>query len=158
MIEGHMTIQDDLSDLKGKPAWGLVRTHGSMFFLEVGASILRPGDIKEHGEWHFLIEMCQWRFETEESILVGSEDDQEFIDVSFGKIVLGNIESVDMTPPCHDLTLVFTSGIRLNTFFTSGAAKDEWTNWILYCPGTKAWETHGVGDLILTSDAEGKEN
>ena len=92
MIEKDLSIHNDLANLRGKPAWGLVRTHGSMFFLEIGGSVLRPGGLKAHGEWHFLIEMCQWRLETQESILVGSEDDQELIDDSFGRITLGVIE------------------------------------------------------------------
>lgn len=154
MIEKDLSIHNDLANLRGKPAWGLVRTHGSMFFLEIGGSVLRPGGLKAHGEWHFLIEMCQWRLETQESILVGSEDDQELIDDSFGRITLGVIESVDVTPPCHDLTVVFSTGVRLKTFFTSGAAKNEWTNWIFYCPDDRAWEAHGIGQLILTDDAQ----
>jgi hypothetical protein len=154
MIEQYLSIHHDLSNLQGKPAWGLVRTHGSMFFLELGGSILRPGGLKAHGEWHFLIEMCQWRFDTKESILVGSEDDREFIDASFRRMELGVIERVEVTPPCHDLTLVFSSGIRLKTFFVSSAAKDEWTNWIFYCPADRAWETHGGGQPILTDEAE----
>ena len=57
------SISQALHHLNGRPAWGLTRTHGSMFFLEVGNPKLRPGEKKQHGEWHFLFEMCHWRFE-----------------------------------------------------------------------------------------------
>jgi hypothetical protein len=149
MNQENKTVQHALSSLKGKAAWGLVRTHGSMFFLEFGKPISRPGGYKVHGEWHFLIEMCQWRFETRESILVGSDDDQEFIDASFERMELGVIESVDAPPPCHDLTVVFSSGIRLKTLFVSAAAKDEWKHWYLYLPDDNAWVAGGDGRPVL---------
>jgi hypothetical protein len=149
MNQENTTVQYALSSLKGKPAWGLVRTHGSFFFVELGKPISRPGGVKVHGEWHFLVEMCQWRFETHESILVGSDDDQEFIDASFARLALGAIENVDATPPCHDLTVVFSSGIRLKTLFASAAAKDEWKHWYLYLPDDNAWIVGGDGRPVL---------
>jgi hypothetical protein len=71
-----------LSNIKGKAAWGLRRDVGSIFFLELGDPILRAGQIRSHGEWHFLVELCHWRFESPDSVLVGSEDEPSFIDAT----------------------------------------------------------------------------
>jgi hypothetical protein len=87
-------IESTFQSLNGKPAWGLTRTHGSMFFLEIGLPLPRSGEKKVHGEWHFLVEMCHWRIETQNSILTGSDDEQELIDSSFARLELGHVESV----------------------------------------------------------------
>ncbi len=147
MTEQQTPIRLVLASLKGKPAWSVVRTHGSMFYLELGKSLLRDGYKHPHGEWHFLVEMCQWRFETAESIIVGSEDDQDSIDASFKRIELGVVESIEVIPPCLDLSIVFSSGIRLKTLFTSAKMKDDWTNWTLYSPNDMSWRAHGGGQL-----------
>ncbi len=140
-------IESTFQSLNGKPAWGLVRTHGSMFFLEIGQPLPRGGEKKVHGEWHFLVEMCHWRIETQDSILIGSDDEQELIDKTFGNLELGHVESVVAPFPSHDLHVVFSSGIRLNTFTTSGAAQDQWKQWQLYSPDDNVWIADASGCL-----------
>jgi hypothetical protein len=147
MNDEKVTIQDVLLNLKGKPAWGFVRTHGSMFFLEMGKPLPRVGEKKVHGEWHFLVEMCHWRIETHDSILIGSDDEQELIDSSFFNLELGHIESAAAPSPSHDLHIVFSSGIRLSTFTTSAAAKEQWKQWQLYTPDDNVWIADASGCL-----------
>jgi hypothetical protein len=53
------SIRQTLLDLKGKPAWGLHRTYGSVFFGEVGKQRPLADERQIHGEWHFLVEVCQ---------------------------------------------------------------------------------------------------
>jgi hypothetical protein len=105
-------IREALLRLRGKPAWGLVRDHGSMFFLEMGTELLDEGMVRAHGEWHFLIECCHWRFETADKILGGSEDEQPFIDGMFEKLDLGSVENAEVLAPSHDLLVKFSSGMR----------------------------------------------
>jgi hypothetical protein len=133
--------------LEKKPVWGLVRTHGSMFFLEVGEQLPQEGRRNVRGEWHFLIEMCHWRFSTEKIVLVGSEDDQELIDRVFKDISLGTLDRVTTSAPCHDLLLEFSSGATLSTFTTSASATDQWTQWRLFCPDDNVWVVDGGGHL-----------
>jgi hypothetical protein len=87
-------IESTFQSLNGKPAWGLTRTHGSMFFLEIGQPLPRSGEKKVHGEWHFLVEVCHWRIEARNSVLIGSDDEQELIDNTFVNLELGHVESV----------------------------------------------------------------
>src|SRR5208282_5944715 len=116
MSQENAMIEEILENLKSKPAWGLRRTHGSMFFLELGEPLPRIGNKQVHGEWHFLVEMGHWRFETQEAILVGSEDNQGFIDSAFQRIDLGVLGEINSASPSHDLCLLFSSGIALRTF------------------------------------------
>jgi hypothetical protein len=146
-------IREGLLGLTGQPAWGLVRTHGSMFFIEIGKPVLSPGQIRAHGEWHFLIECCHWRFETADKILVGSEDDQQFIDRAFEKLELGSVENAEVLASAHDLLVKFNSGIAFRTFATSSEATTEWTQWLLHGPDDYTWVSDGGGHVkCITGD------
>jgi hypothetical protein len=140
-------IRNAISSLNGKAAWGLVRTHGSMFFLEMGNPISRPSQIKPHGESHFLVELCHWRFEASESVLVGSEDDPTFIDATFDNLKLGYVQDAEILIPSHDLQIKFSSGIVFKTFTTSTEATDQWTQWQLFGPEEYVWISDGGGHL-----------
>ena len=148
------TILDALSSLIEKPASGLVRTHGSMFFLEIGNPLSRPGHVRPHGEWHFLFELCHWRFERQESIIVGSEDGEDFIDVTFQGLELGTIDCAELSYPSNDLAINFTSGVRFKTFSTSANATDEWTQWFLFGPHEYVWVSGGGGNIFRKKEDE----
>jgi hypothetical protein len=120
---------------------------GSMFFLELGAPISRAGQLRSHGEWHFLVESCHWRFESPESVLVGSEDEPSFIDATFNSLKLGFVENADVLPPSQDLQINFTCGIKFKTFTTSAQATDQWTQWVLSGPDDFAWVSDGGGQV-----------
>lgn len=146
-MDDRPDIRHALSNLSGKSGWGLTRTHGSMFFLELGSPISRVAQVKPHGEWHFLVELCHWRFETPESVLVGSEDDQTFIDATFDSLKLGSVGSAEALAPSHDLQINFSSGIRFKTFTTSSEATDQWTQWHLIGPDEYVWISDGGGHV-----------
>lgn len=146
-MSGEYTIESTFRSLSGRPAWLLTRTHGSMFFLEIGSPMQRSGEKKVHGEWHFLVEVCHWRFDTSTSVLLGSDDEQELIDSEFARFDLGSIESATATSSSHDLHIVFSSGIHFSTFTTSVAGKKQWTQWQLYCPDDYVWIADASGQL-----------
>jgi hypothetical protein len=140
-------IDSTFQGLTGKQGWGLTRTHGSMFFLEIGQPLPRGKEKKVHGEWHFLVEMCHWRIETKDSILAGSDDEQELIDGAFSDLELGYVESVAALSPSHDLEIVFSSGICIRTFTTSAAGKEQWKQWLLYGPADDVWVSDASGGI-----------
>jgi hypothetical protein len=148
-MDSRLEIGQALSILNGRKSSGLERTHGSMFFLELGSPILRAGQIKLHGEWHFLIELCHWRFETPESVIVGSEDDPAFIDATFANLKLGVVQKAEIFPPSHDLYLNFSLGVSFKTFTASKEATDQWTQWHLFGPGEYVWISDGGGNLKI---------
>jgi hypothetical protein len=140
-------ISEALLRLIGNSAWEVKRTHGSMFFLEIGTPISRSGQTRAHGEWHFLFECCHWRFETDDIIVVGSEDDQAFIDQTFANLSLGVVKKAEVSRPSHDLRIEFSTGVRFLTFSTSSEATDQWTQWLLYGAGEYAWISNGGGHV-----------
>lgn len=148
MSSNDEKLQIALSKLKGLPAWGLVRTYGSMFFLEVGNSLPRSGEKKIHGEWHFLIEMCDWRFESPDGTIVASEDEPDRIDNIFTKLELGVFTAAKAQSLTYDLDLTFSSGISLRTFSQTGSLGDRWTQWQLYDPEDYVWAVDEQGALI----------
>jgi hypothetical protein len=151
MSQVHKELREELFGLKGKSAWGLSRSYGSMFFLEIGQALRREGEQKVHGEWHFLIEMCYWRLDAPSEPLVGSDDVQELIDSSFADLNLGSIEVAEVSFPGHDLHILFSSGIRLNTFSAGAATEDEGTQWTLYTPREDVWMVDACNNLIHKS-------
>jgi hypothetical protein len=148
------SIQDALSNLIGKSAWGPTRDVGSIFFLQLGQPQTIPGLRGSYGEWHFLIDCCHWRFETSDKLVVGSEDDQQFIDATFVRLDLGRVEGAEVLIPSHDLNLKFSSGARLKTFSTSAEAADQWTQWSLYGPEDYVWVVDGGGNIKCVAKDE----
>ena len=142
-----LSIEETFTLLGKNRAWGLVRTHGSMFFLEIGKPLPQKSRRNVRGEWHFLVEMCHWRLATREAIIVGSEDDKELIDRVFNEVNLGTLDKASTSTPSHDLHLLFSSGVTLSTFTTSASATDQWTQWRLFCPDDKVWVVNGGGHL-----------
>ena len=155
MTNERPSIQSALKRLIGKRAWGLRRDVGSIFFLQIGEPVARPGLPRLHGEWHFLIEECPWRFETTNEVLVGSEDEQGFIDGVFQELVLGSVERAEVFSPSHDLVVEFSSGASFRTFTWSSKATNEWTQWILYGPPDEryTWASDAGGNIkCITHD------
>jgi hypothetical protein len=143
----------DFTDLIGKPAWGLSRTTGSMFFLEIGKSHEREISIKKreklkvsNGDWHFLIEMSSWRFESRNEVIIGSNDEPTIIDGCFERLDLGTIENISVSTPANDLHILFSSDIAFESFRDVGRTKD-WSLWTLFCPNETYWSADAVGSL-----------
>jgi hypothetical protein len=145
-------IRNAFSRSIGGAAWGLNRSHGSMFFLEIGEPIKRVGQVKSHGQWHFLVEECHWRFEKQGAVLVGSEDDQVFIDSVFESIELGSLIRSELLHPSNDLQIDFSNGIRFRTFSTSAKATDQWNQWIFFGPEGYSWVSDGGGNIKCEQD------
>jgi len=155
-MQGDWGFAEAMSRLRGQPCSGLKRTYGSMFFLELGQLLQRKGGINSHGEQYFLLECCYWRFEDHNRVVVGSDDCQDFIDLTFKQLILGSIEVAEITVPSHDLLIKFRSGVTFRTFTNSAKATDEWTQWILYGSPEEgcAWVFDGGGNLKFIREDE----
>jgi hypothetical protein len=93
------------------------------------------------------MELCHWRFEARESVLVGSEDDPTFIDATFDNLKLGSVQNAEIINPSHDLLVKFSSGVWFKTFTSSREATDQWTQWQLFGPEEYVWISNGSGQL-----------
>ncbi len=136
-------ISESLRELIGKPAWGLKRSHGSMFFLEIGEAIhhgkTRDGRDRIHGEWHFLFELCDWSFSGTNLALISSNNEVSQIDAAFDLLTLGNVLAVSFEKERGELTFEFSSAIFLHVSpYTSEAEFDD-TEWIFFLPDKFCW-------------------
>lgn len=139
--------QTILPNLTGKVAWGLVRTHGSMFFLEIGSPVIRPGDKRSHGEWHFLFENTTWRFHLNNRI-IGSDDDGGIIDSVFAEAELGQIETALLDPEANDVRVRFSTGGILRTFWSGPNCEEPTVQWMLFGPEDRVWICEGPDSLV----------
>jgi hypothetical protein len=160
-MSGASDINSDFNALLGQEAWSVSRTHGSMFFLEIGEKCVSSYRISgqertsTHGKWHFLFEMVQWRLEKDGKIVVACEDDQATIDRIFSSVKLGLVDKISVHPVGQDLTISFSSGVSLKTFSNS-AQQDDWDQWTLYCPSDRYWSADGHNNLISGVSSEPK--
>lgn len=111
----------------------------------------RPEQTRTHGEWHFLIEMCCWRIQTRDRVLIGSDDEQQQIDSIFSLLDLGNVEGASVSPPTCDLHVNFSSGASLHTFTASTTDKEQ-LQWLLYGPHYNTWVSY-AGGLLIQKDS-----
>jgi hypothetical protein len=142
-----MAICDYFAKLKGLSAWGLVRSVGSIFFLELGKPIPMEGQAGPRGEWQFLVQYCNWRFSHKETIIIGSADDADRIDKAFAAMELGELVSAEVSLPLCDLGLLFSSGVQFKTLATSAtyAAGEGTYQWMLFCPDDNVWSIQAGG-------------
>jgi len=138
------SISSYLSGLIGQPAWGLKRTHGSMFFLEIG----RPnsygktsrGIERVHGDWHFLFELCKWSFWAPDGIRISSQNTPADVDGVFANLELGVVQAAAFNVDTEDLSITFTSGISLRVSPEEVYIEPDDTEWIFFLPEELAWD------------------
>ena len=144
------SIATALESLVGLPAWGLQRTVGSMFFLELGGAVSCgeiPGKHRLHGEWHFLFELCSWQFEESGVVLVSDNDLPEVIDSTFASLHLGNVKAANLELDPGQLTIDFAEGITLVVSSDDAYGQESaYTEWLFFLPGELAWRRtkHGL--------------
>lgn len=142
-------IEEALHALIGLPAWGLTRTHGSAFLLEFGDQIKRSNSSKIHGESHILIQSGSWRISDSSGVVVGCNDDAEFIDKQFAEFNYGTVESVAFNPVTFDLEFVFDNRISVQIFLMSVNLFED--AWILYQGASAAWAVEAGPKLVLSA-------
>lgn len=152
MKANNSEILNAFADLRGLNAWGLRRTHGSMFFLEIGKPVLRPGEKKKHGEWHFLFEMCDWKITQRpgSNPFLTSASSHKLIDCRFSEISenLGQIVAVRLRTAQAGIEVRLSSGVTIKTSPTKASPTDRWTQWQLFGPHDHAWVVNERGRVL----------
>src|SRR5438270_9183502 len=152
------TISSYVCDLIGQPAWGLKRTHGSMFFLEIGGpnsyGKTSHGLDRVHGDWHFLFELCRWSFWANNGIRISSQNTPAHIDGVFANLELGVVQAAVFSEGSEDLNITFTSGISLRVSPDEVYTELHDTEWIFFLPKELAWDkkkaTLTIGSIHTT--------
>jgi hypothetical protein len=140
MSSGANNIETFLSTItlmKGKSAWKPIRTHGSMFILDVGLPVRSPRDAKDHGEFSIIFELCRWRFGNKEQEIINNNSNINIIDNIFENMILSYVDGVQLNSDKISLKIFFSSGIALEAATNKGCELED--QWIFYGPNKKVW-------------------
>src|ERR1700683_4892598 len=124
-----------VSQLQGKRPWNIQLGEGSFITMEFGAPEANPSGRRVHGEWHLWLYMCNWRIETADKVLAGSNDDHEKVQSVLKTEVFDETKTFQVLEPSKDLFIDFTSGLKLHTFSSSSDHDEE--QWKLFTPEGK---------------------
>ena len=114
-----------LTELKGTEVTHAWRGHGSAIFLELGQLTDSARSKNASGEQTIAIEWS-WRIEDQNSILLGSWDNEKEID-RFSELVMGaTIESINFFTTLNEIEISFSNLHRLLSFSTA-KGKPEWS-------------------------------
>src|SRR6185437_15308565 len=127
-------IAEAVLKLSGKTAWGVRLGHGSFLTLEFGKPVVAQQG-QSHGEWHLWLYMCNWRLETNQGVLAGSNDDRETIERALQETPFGAVEVIRAISRSSDLFIRFQSGVDLLSFSSSSSPDEE--QWKLFTPQGK---------------------
>lgn len=138
-MSGLEKLRLELRALIGLPLWGLRRSIGSSIFIEMGDSIIRPGETVEHGYYHFLLQLMSWRIFSCEALIVGSDSPPALIDREFSHVKFGNIRDIVISGGGAAFSIEGTGDISLSASW-NGLAQDEMSNaWILFLGIDRSW-------------------
>ena len=113
-----------LTELKVTEVTHAWRGHGSATFLELGQLTDSARNKNARGEQTIAIEWS-WRIEDQNSILLGSWDNEKEID-RFSELVIGaTIESINFFTTLNEIEISFTNLYRLLSFSTA-KGNPEW--------------------------------
>jgi hypothetical protein len=100
---------------------------GSMVFFILDPDYLVQKKIP-YGNQHINLYLCMWRIETDDKILVASEDNKECIAKGIEYLVGKSITSFEIAHPSMDATIIFDNKIILKTFaVTCDETKELWS-------------------------------
>lgn len=118
----------------GRQACKPVRTHGSMFILDIGNLYLHPKDERPHGEWSLMVEQAQWVIMRYSEPLVSSRSKPSDIDRSFSKFTAERVRDVTIEKIDVGLRINFDKGFELKiqqSYQQYSMHEDQWS---LFCP------------------------
>ena len=144
-------VTDIVASLKGMAPWGVNLGVGSFLTMEFGKPKTKPSEGTAHGEWHLWLYMCMWRIETQDKVLVGSEDDREAIRTTLERTTFDSIHEIKVALPSLDLSIEFNSGIKVLTFSCSIKGDEQW---MLFTPDGKVLTVYGGGQMHYASSSE----
>lgn len=147
----YSTPQEIVSALRGKKPWGIRVGHGSFLTMEFGKpeADQSPPPPTAHGEWHLWLYLCNWRIESQEAVLSGSQDERPQMQRSIETAVFDEVRTIAVSGLSHDLVIEFKSGTRMLTFSSSSSHEQE--QWMLFAPDGNCLGVYGDGTWEYTA-------
>lgn len=132
--------------LLGLPGWSVMRGHGSMLSFEFGEptlSIREPVDspspspkvreimgrrrVSPVGEWHLWIDLCNWRYLSEDGQIASSEASDAAIDQAARALDGQRLMSIEVDPNAGSSAFTFDLGGRLETWPYPEDNDEQWS-------------------------------
>lgn len=127
IVEERLPVPHPFHVLLGQKANGCWLGHGSALFLEFGERSL-AGDLHhdQFGEWSLWCEQILWRIERGRSVVAGSEDDRETMEMGVAELNGQTLISAIIDPETQDSVLTFTDDLVLRTFVLTSEEDARW--------------------------------
>jgi hypothetical protein len=142
--------------IEGKSVYEITRTEDFAFLLRIGNATRQhsngSGQFLQE-EWELTVYACAWRILQKEVLVVGSYDKEEFIDAVLPSSNLGVVRTIEIITVANDLRIIFSSGMRLETFTSSALLEEHDLQWRLANASGTRWIQNKGGKLYLSSDA-----
>jgi hypothetical protein len=142
------TVTKIVSGLHGKTPSTVQLGVGSFLTMDFGAP---AAGMSGRGEWFLWLYMCMWRIETQDEVLIGSEDSRETIKKWLEYTTLGSVQKINISWPSLDIAIQFNSGIRILTFSYTTRGDEQW---MLFTPEGKVLTIYGGGRFHYGSSSE----
>lgn len=128
-----VTIKNILLPVVGKKASRPYPiTYGSHISVDFGEQSQNEQSPKEMQEkWRLFTNMCEWRLEKDNKVLVGSEDHHSRINTALQQLDGLNLLNIDIQLQTLDTVFHFTGSIDLR-IFTAKFIDDDSPHWIFY--------------------------
>jgi hypothetical protein len=124
-----------IAPLVGLPAWGAeLGGVGSMMTVEFGDRTV-DSDGTVHGTWHLWIVMAAWRWETDDRVLAGSEDDRAELKSALPALNGDALRRVHVNAPSLETVFEFTrSRFIALPIYSRNQAELSLESWMLWTP------------------------
>lgn len=141
-------VRELISPIIGLKTWGVSLGQGSFITFEFGGA-LPPDKItgKVHGEWHIWIYNSVWRLETNDTVVVGSEDSRLEIETAIKKLENLTLSNINFLLPGPDTIFEFENSIKLRVIPVT--FHEECDYWILYMPTGKTLTLQSGPNWVL---------
>jgi len=110
-----------------------------MFVLDLGQPEQPPSGTRLHGEWSFLFELANWRFEWPEGKSTRAGDIADEIDKAFAQMDLGLVASASIEEEGSSLRIAFDHGVTLMVETNPILGMHSEDQWLLYTPFKRVW-------------------
>ncbi len=130
-----MKIENILTSVYGKEAWGADLGYGSFLTVEFGQPVKTdPKSSRKYGEWNLWLYGCAWRIEQTGSVLAGCEDEREDIKAVVGILNGKKLVKIEFGPVAFDTVFRFEDNLDIRTF---QIYRGDMENWFFYFPEHK---------------------
>jgi hypothetical protein len=116
-----------------------------MFVLDLGQPERPLSGTRPHGEWSFLFELADWKFEGSDGKLARAGDLVNEIDKAFAQMDLGSIAFASVEEEGPSLRIGFDHGIALVVETNSILGMHSEDQWLLYTPFRRVWVASSAG-------------